>query len=535
MCFLTLCISCISFAAPPANDAFAQRVMLSGSSGVVTSDTTGCTLEPGEPYHLFEPYGENSLWWSWTAPSSGSFSFDVVNSAYFTIVVVYEGDSLTNLSRTLYSASSYYNIDAVGGSSYQIAVVNRYPGDEGQVILRYYQESFSPWFVSSSSTGGMGWIGRTLNGNIMYGHETHVNTEMSRSNRFGIIGQDYTVKKNIQQPMTVIDKDNTILVNNEHPPGLSPHYWLPAYKGEKLVIHDQDRKMLALYEIGKGGFTLKGESPTEFPRRVSFDGSLIMANQFKDQDALYVTHNEFTAFNKSLKKIKWGEPLALGNIIGAFKNGVTCRSKPDPYMMTFEFGKRGKKYYTRKLPYSLASRYYVLPDSKGGLLYWWFTGSDFSCTNTPLSYIKKNGKFLFENQELPDAGSVWKYGCYNGKYFYIVTYDGVSYTVTGYKLGKKITKLRSLSMSDFSSINFYGKMLTVNTRQEGTIVKNGFMQYDAKMKKLAWEEPLAEGSLFYLGDGVFSREWLQVDGSQTNYIIKIFNQKGTIAEHSIAQ
>jgi hypothetical protein len=204
-------------------------------------------------------------------------------------------------------------------------------------------------------------------------------------------------------------------------------------------------------------------------------------------------------------------------------------------MLTLEYGKRGKKYYTRKLPYSLTTYYDIREDSKGGLLYWWHTGFGYIVTNTPLSYVKKNGKLLFENQNLPDAGSVWRYGCFNGKYLYIIKSDGSSYTVIGYKIGKKIVKMNTLSVNNFEYITFTGKQLTIYTRQSGSPYLYGFMQYDQKMKKKSWEESLAEGTVNYLGDGTFTRLVITPASGYTNYTYKIFNKKETIAEHTIVR
>ena len=535
LCFLSFCIPFISFAAPPINDPFANRIMLYGSSGVVTGYTEGASIEPGEPYHLFAPNGENSLWWSWTAPSSGSFSFDVVNSEKATIVAVYQGDSLTNLTRLGENITSYLNFTAEAGSNYKIAVVTKYPNQNGQVIVRYYQESFSPWFTENTYTGFAFWSGVEMNGSLIYGAEYRIGIDMVRTNRFGIIGQDNHIPQNIQQPLTVIDKDKTIIVDNAHPEGLSSNYWITGFTDSSLLVYDRDRKMLVLFEIGKDGLSFKGELPSEEPFEPRLTKSLIKVIQSKNEDSLYANLYGASVYNKSLKKAIWTEPFARGAILEAFKNGVTCRQKPDPYMMTLEFGKRGKKYYTRKLPYFLSSFYNMHPDSKGGIFYWRHQGYGHFVTNSPFSSIKKNGKFLFENQELPDTDSLWRYGCYNGKYFYIIKPNGGSRTISGFKISKKITKLDSFVVNDFHYIMFTGKLLAIFTRITGSPTLYGFRQYDQKMKKLIWEVPPAEGDLRHLGNNVFSRNMLEPAGSVTNYTYKIFNQKGTIAEHTIAR
>src|SRR5262245_49093793 len=53
-------------AAPPANDNFADRLVLSGTEIGVQASNVGATREPGEPAGL-----EETVWSSWTAPTDG--------------------------------------------------------------------------------------------------------------------------------------------------------------------------------------------------------------------------------------------------------------------------------------------------------------------------------------------------------------------------------------------------------------------------------------------------------------------------------
>lgn len=54
------------FVPAPENDAFANRVPLSGGQVSLTPDCTGASREPGEPAGL-----ERTLWYEWTAPHGG--------------------------------------------------------------------------------------------------------------------------------------------------------------------------------------------------------------------------------------------------------------------------------------------------------------------------------------------------------------------------------------------------------------------------------------------------------------------------------
>src|SRR5262249_694567 len=57
--------------AQPSNDDFADRISFTGMTNQVQGSFDGATLEAGEPV----TGGDRSIWWSWTAPKTGSASF----------------------------------------------------------------------------------------------------------------------------------------------------------------------------------------------------------------------------------------------------------------------------------------------------------------------------------------------------------------------------------------------------------------------------------------------------------------------------
>lgn len=57
----------------PTNDTFANAVSLSGTSFTVSGSNVGATSQVREPVHAGQR-GRKSVWWSWKAPSSGTFT-----------------------------------------------------------------------------------------------------------------------------------------------------------------------------------------------------------------------------------------------------------------------------------------------------------------------------------------------------------------------------------------------------------------------------------------------------------------------------
>jgi subtilisin family serine protease len=85
-------------AARPANDAFLNRILLSGNSGSASGASLLGTKEPGEPNHAIN-IGGSSIWWKWTAPSNGQVSLNTTGSSFDTLLAVYTGLSGSALSQ----------------------------------------------------------------------------------------------------------------------------------------------------------------------------------------------------------------------------------------------------------------------------------------------------------------------------------------------------------------------------------------------------------------------------------------------------
>ncbi|HYH85107.1 MAG TPA: NF038122 family metalloprotease, partial [Pyrinomonadaceae bacterium] len=81
----------------PANDNFASAADLQGASGNFTGTSVFATREAGEPLHAgFQ--GDKSVWFTWTAPTTGPATFDTVGSNFDTTLSVYRGTTVSFLA-----------------------------------------------------------------------------------------------------------------------------------------------------------------------------------------------------------------------------------------------------------------------------------------------------------------------------------------------------------------------------------------------------------------------------------------------------
>ena len=125
----------------PRNDNFDNRITLSGSSVSTTGHNNMATLEPGEQQHT-DHQGGASVWWSWTAPTSGRITISTAGSSFDTLLAVYTGDSLDNLTLiarndddpTADTRTSLVTFQATKGMTYQIAV-DGYNAATGRIHL----------------------------------------------------------------------------------------------------------------------------------------------------------------------------------------------------------------------------------------------------------------------------------------------------------------------------------------------------------------------------------------------------------------
>lgn len=169
-----------SLEVPPLNDNFADATPITGSSGTISGHNSAATQEPGEPNHAGEP-GGRSVWFRWTAPADGVYSFDTSGSSLNTLLAVYTGASVNALSLMASNDDSGVDItsavsfSALNGVTYHFAV-DGYAMEAGALTLNW-----SPFndprvmfttlhhFTNSISDGSSPQAGLVMSGDTLYG------------------------------------------------------------------------------------------------------------------------------------------------------------------------------------------------------------------------------------------------------------------------------------------------------------------------------------------------------------------------------
>jgi len=125
----------------PANDDFANRAVLSGTSVTLEGTVAGSTRETGEP----SVAGDNvhgTVWWTWTAPTNGVVEIanlpGLPSYAQASMASVFQGDSLDTLQEVASDSGIWYSelfFKAVAGQTYQIAVTDYQDNSPKQIEM----------------------------------------------------------------------------------------------------------------------------------------------------------------------------------------------------------------------------------------------------------------------------------------------------------------------------------------------------------------------------------------------------------------
>jgi len=137
----------LPIAVPPANDAFANRALITAGSTQTSGSNVDASAETGEPKNPAVAGGK-SVWWSWTAAASSSVTISTTGSSFDTTLAIYTGTTLGNL--VLIGANddsggvqSAVTFAAVAGTTYAIQV-DGFSGATGSVTLNHPQTGAAP-------------------------------------------------------------------------------------------------------------------------------------------------------------------------------------------------------------------------------------------------------------------------------------------------------------------------------------------------------------------------------------------------------
>lgn len=193
------------------NDNFEDSMVVTGGSVSESVSTQSYTAEPNEPPHAVLRGPFKSAWWRWTAPASGSYQITANSSDADTMVGVYTGSVLNNLTPIASNddigfgnLNSLVVISATAGTTYRIAV-DDFNGVGGSMIMQIRGSSRAPVAGSDFEDASGFKIGESVAGKGSWqGDAEAVEIEASsggQSARIGGLARDGTESVQVWHPL----------------------------------------------------------------------------------------------------------------------------------------------------------------------------------------------------------------------------------------------------------------------------------------------------------------------------------------------
>jgi len=228
----------------PVNDFFAAALPLSatppvllGFGGSDSVSNTNATKELGEPNHAGNTGGK-SVWWWFQPPSDGVLELDTTNSTFDTLLGLYTGSVVSNLTTIADNDDAYPG--APGGFSridqavhsnllYHIAV-DGYGGASGTVVLNYLFTPATLYHLTVSNTvggsvqvmatNGLGGIMLlpSLNGDFVGNTTVELAAFPNANYQFDIWDGDWL---SLDNPVFIVVNGNMSVTGHFHPIGVS--------------------------------------------------------------------------------------------------------------------------------------------------------------------------------------------------------------------------------------------------------------------------------------------------------------------------
>lgn len=175
----------------PRNNNFANSFTIARPSSVSSitfvANNVDATKEAGEPNHAGNAGGK-SVWWNWQAPSTASATFATKGSGFDTLLAVYTGSSVSNLTLVTSDdeggqcGTSQVTFTPASGTTYRIAVDGN-DGAQGTIKLTLQTSSAaqpaSLRFVLGTVDRTSGQFAVTINGPASATEVTEISSDLS--------------------------------------------------------------------------------------------------------------------------------------------------------------------------------------------------------------------------------------------------------------------------------------------------------------------------------------------------------------------
>jgi hypothetical protein len=250
------------------NDACANATLVSGSPYSSTADTTAASTEPGDPTpSCGDGHREKSVWYSFTAPSSGTITADTFGSSYDTILSVYTGScgafTAVGCNDDFGRPQSQVSFQATAGATY-FFMVTAYFNDGGNLVFNLTTSGMP----NLAPVQPVGWSDKIVVSNV-----TGTNTDSNPLSPTDTLYVDFAVVNNgdaatAARFITEMYVDGMLYGSRYTDPPLSANYYMafPDYSIGSLAAGTHTLRIKA---DATGTITESDESDNEYTKTIA--------------------------------------------------------------------------------------------------------------------------------------------------------------------------------------------------------------------------------------------------------------------------
>ncbi len=535
--FTVFVIATSAYCAAPANDMFADRFTITGTSGTTNGSNVDATLEAGEQ----EKGSTCTVWWTWTATSSGGCDINTCGSDFDTYLAVFTGNSLGSLALIAENndsdecgddEQSQVCFDVTAGQIYQIQVSGRRDDDVGEIVLNWaLGGALSDWILDETFTNTQFRIAFASDLSALTFNYIDVENIYYRTNDLGCRTWKDEDQEYNSREFSVTDTKNNKIVENKPFDSLGIYAEVEDYNGKNVLVYDEDSMKLFLFGIKKGVFVKVNEQTIYNFSSARFEGKeiYVKTSDYSSSPTKY----GIQVFDKKLKKEKWSDGPAEGRI-EVLRKGLTARKNQTGDNLKIICKRKGKKVVSEHdLTEPSDSWISYRFDKKGGIVYW--TTEIATDIKSPLTYLDRKGKIIVDNQSMTDVGNFWAFKHFDGKALYVSKEVSRSnYVVYVYKMiGMKKLGQQSINLPKSGQVyTTVNKEVYCITRYFDSETLYAAFVFDKKLKKMKWKEDYAEGKISETGKDALRRYTSNKVGDSVTKEFKLFNKKGEIVTYT---
>jgi outer membrane protein assembly factor BamB/subtilisin family serine protease len=329
----------------PDNDSISEPEVLTGPSVSVLGANVNASLQSGEPEILGNP-GGHSLWYSWTAPSTGTFQVSGYSYDFIPEVAAYTGTSFSNLSLVSSAAGSAMigtttdiseclcTINATAGTAYLIEIDGVSPSDTGEFTLTIddsvWQAVTADSVTCSPAVGPDGSVYIGSNDNTLYAYGPAGNLKWSHAEgaefdtSAAVIGPDGSIYAgNLGGTLYALNPDGSVnwtyAVPGAAGSSASGNYITasPALASDGTIyIHSTDGNLYAINPGGSVKWTAPVPGASYAAATIAPDGTIYMGTDGGSLYALNPDGSQKWMFSTPVS----GEPIYTAAAIDAAGN-----------------------------------------------------------------------------------------------------------------------------------------------------------------------------------------------------------------------